>query len=88
MVKSVSTVSISIEWTLDEEFSADVYTISYRNTDCPNVMHNDITVSHSMMVNLTDLEEGTTYSITVHTTLNGGRGTQNDTTTAGTNPTG
>ena len=87
MVKSVSTVSISIEWTLDEEVSADVYTISYRNTDCPNITHSNITV-RNMTVNLTDLEEGTTYSITVHTTLNGGRGTQNDTTTASTNTTG
>ena len=44
------------------------YTISYSNTDCPNdTIYDDITgISDSeTMYTLTDLEEGTEYSITV-----------------------
>ena len=50
------------------------YIISYSNTDCPNDIYDDITgISDSeTMYTLTDLEEGTEYSITVTAILSGG----------------
>ena len=60
------------------------YNISYSNTDCPNDIYNDITgisASETMYI-LTDLEEGTEYSITVTAILSDDGGTAADTITA------
>ena len=56
--------------------TATSYTISYENTDC-FTDSGDITTS-DMTRELTGLEEGTQYSITVTTTLTSGGGTVSD----------
>ena len=60
------------------------YIISYSNTDCPNDIYDDITgISDSeTMYTLTDLEEGTEYSITVTAILSGDGENASDTITA------
>ena len=65
-VDSTSTTSLTISWTLADDVTATEYIISYTNTDidCFHISYDDITVS-IMSVELTDLEEGTEYSITV-----------------------
>jgi hypothetical protein len=67
-VVSVSTTSITISWTLAKDVPATSYTISYFNTNCPGDTY-DSNTTYSMEVRLTELEEGTTYLITVTTTL-------------------
>ena len=64
--------------------TATIYTISYENTDtdCFTMTYDDITTSE-MTVELTGLEEGTDYAVTVTATLAG-----RDTETATTRPTG
>ena len=59
--------------------TATSYTISYENTDtdCFTMIYDDITTSE-MTVELTGLEEGTEYSITVTTTLSGDISTEDD----------
>ena len=57
------------------------YTISYSNNDCSNdMMYDDITgISASeTMYTLTELEEGTNYSITVTATLSNDGGSAVD----------
>ena len=89
-VDSVNTISLTISWTLDDSVTVTSYTISYSNTntDCFNDSDNitDITASDTMY-NLTDLEEGTEYSITVTALLSDG-GTAVDNLTAITTATG
>ena len=65
MVDFSSSTSIIISWIL-YDVTATEYIISYSNTDidCFNISYDDTTVS-IMSVELTDLEEGTEYSITV-----------------------
>ena len=60
------------------------YTISHSNTDCLNDIYDDITgISDSeTMYTLTDLEEGTEYSITVTAILSDDGGSASDTVTA------
>ena len=84
-VDSSSTTSLTILWTLDEGVTGTSYTISYENTntDCFTMTYEDITTS-VVTHELTGLEEGTEYSITVTTTLTGGGGTVSDTLTAST----
>ena len=79
-----------ISWSLDDEgVTATSYTISYENTDtdCFTMTYEDIATSE-MTDELTGLEEGTEYSITVTATLTGGGGTISDTQTATTMSTG
>ena len=59
--------------------TATSYTISYENTDtdCFTVTYDDITTSE-MTAELTGLEEGTEYSITVTATLSGDTSAEDD----------
>ena len=70
--------------------TATEYIISYSNSDCPNDIYDAITgISDSeTMYTLTDLEEGTEYSITVTAILSDDGGTASDTVTATTLPIG
>ena len=88
MVDFSSTTSITISWIL-YDVTATEYIISYSNTDidCFNIFYDDITVN-IMSVELTDLEEGTEYSITVTAILSDDGGTASDTITATTLPIG
>ena len=84
---SITTDSLTISWTvteLPEDVTVTQYIISYSNTDCPNDIYDDITgISDSeTMYTLTDLEEGTEYSITVTAILSDDGGTGSDTITA------
>ena len=69
-----SSITITISWILYNA-TATGYIISYSNTniDCFNISYDNITTS-DMLAQLTVLEEGTAYSITVTATLseNGG----------------
>ncbi|CAI8013804.1 hypothetical protein GBAR_LOCUS8699, partial [Geodia barretti] len=56
-----------ISWTLAEDVTATSYTVSYFNTNCSGDTGSITT--DSMEHRLTELEEGTTYLITVTTTL-------------------
>ena len=71
---STTTDSLTISWTLADGLTATTYNISYSNTDCPTDTYDVITdISPSKtMYTLTDLEEGTDYSITVTVTLSDG----------------
>ena len=84
---SITTDSLTISWTvteLAEDVTVTEYIISYSNTDCPNDIYDDITgISDSeTMYTLTDLEEGTEYSITVTAVLSDDGETASDTVTA------
>ena len=78
LVVTSSTTSLTISWSLADGLTATTdYTISYSNTDCPTDTYDDITTSQTMYT-LTDLEEGTDYSITVTVSLSdGGTGVDN-----------
>ena len=84
LVSSTSDNTITISWTLANGVTATEYIISYSNTDCPNDIYDDITgISDSdTMYTLTDLEEGTEYSITVTAILSDDGVTESDTITA------
>ena len=62
-----SVKSLTISWTLADGVIVTEYIITYSNIDCLNDIYDDITgISDSeTMYILTDLEEGTEYSITV-----------------------
>ena len=79
-----SVKSLTISWTLANDVTVTEYIISYSNTDCPNDIYDDITgISDSeTMYILTDLEEGTEYSITVTAILSDDGGSASDTVTA------
>ena len=89
-VSSTSHNTITISWTLADDVIVTEYIISYSNTDCPNDIYDDITgISDSeTMYTLTDLEEGTEYSITVTAILSDDGGSASDTVTATTLPIG
>ena len=76
---SSSATSLTISWTLDEGVIATSYTISYENTDtdCFTMTYDDITTSETA-VDLTGLEEGTEYSITVTATLSDDTSAEDD----------
>ena len=84
VASSITTDSLIISWTLTElaeDVTVTQYTISYSNIDCHNyILYNNITgISDSeTMFTLTDLEEGTEYSIYVTAILSDG-GTASDT---------
>ena len=88
-VDFLSSTSLTISWILADDVTATEYIISYSNTDidCFNISYDDITVS-IMSVELTDLEEGTEYSITVTAILSDDGGNASDTVTATTLPIG
>ena len=83
-VSSTSHNTITLSWTLVNDVTVTEYTISYSNIDCLNDIYDDITgISNSeTMYTLTDLEEGTEYSITVTAILSDDGGTASDTITA------
>ena len=89
-VTSTSTTSLAISWMLDDNVTASNYSISYSNTNTDCFINSDditgITASETMYT-LTDLEEGTEYSITVTALLSDG-GTAEDSLTATTTATG
>ena len=70
--------------------TATEYIISYSNTDidCFNISYDDITTSDNITVELTDLEEGTEYSITVTAILSDDGGAGSDTVKATTTAVG
>ena len=78
-VASSSTTSLSISWLLAGYVTATSSTISYYNTDtdCFNMTYDDITTSETT-VELTGLEEGTEYSVTVTATLSDGKAADNN----------
>ena len=88
---STSTTSLTVSWTvLASDVIATGFTISYSNTDtqCFTVS-NDITgiAASETMYTVTDLQQGTEYSITVTAMLSDG-GSGGDSLTATTMATG
>ena len=83
-ISSTSDNTITISLILAGDVTVTEYTITYSNIDCPNDIYDDITgISASeTMYSLTDLEEGTEYSITVTAILSDDGGTASDTVTA------
>ena len=72
-VDATSAHSLNISWTLPDSFTARTYTISYSNTNCPTDTYHDITrYATNAQYQLTGLQEGTDYSITVSATLTSG----------------
>ena len=67
MVLTSTAVDISLK--LADYDEGQTYTVSYSNTDCSNDTYNPITNITGTIYTLTDLEEGTNYSITVTVTL-------------------
>ena len=83
-VTSTSTTSLAMSWTLDDNVTATNYTISYSNTntDCFTDSDDIIGIAASeTLYNLTDLQEGTEYSITVTATLSDGETAEDNLTT-------
>ena len=83
-VDSTTSTSVTISWALFGGVTADGdYTISYSNTNtqCFTRTNSSTTASTETMYELTGLQEGTQYSITVTVMLSDGR-TGSDTTTA------
>ena len=82
-VDPLSTKSMTISWIPANDVTVTEYIISYSNIDCPNDMYDDITgiSANETIHTLTDLEEGTEYSITVTAILTSGE-TAVDTITA------
>ena len=79
-----STTSLTISWSLASDLTAATdYNISYTNTDteCFTTSYDDIITSQTTY-QLTGLEEGTNYTITV--TVQDGGGTEAATTTTST----
>ena len=75
-VSSSNATSVTVAWTLTNGMNATSYNISYSNTnstDCFNISNTVPGISGTSHT-LTDLEEGTEYSITVSATLNEGAG--------------
>ena len=69
-VDALSTTSLTISWSLASDLSTTTdYTISYSNSDseCFTTSYDDITTSQTTY-QLTGLEEGTNYAITVTVT--------------------
>ena len=83
-ISSTSDNTVTLSLILADDVTATEYIISYSNTDCPNDIYDDITgISDSETIyTLTDLEEGTEYSITVTAILSDDGGTASDTVTA------
>ena len=83
-VVSAMTTSIVINWTLIAGVVAEEYTISYsntENTDCFTISQTvPITDDSEVSYNITGLEEGTEYSISV-SLIRGGVVTDMDTVT-------
>ena len=73
---SSDTTSLTLSWTLDDGLEATTYTISYSNTDTDCFTKSDNITTSQSVYNLTDLEEGTEYSITVTALLSGGGSAQ------------
>ena len=90
LVSTSTTTSLTVSWTLAEGVAAISFTISYSNTNtqCFSVS-NDITgiAGSETMYIVTDLQEGTEYSITVTAMLSDG-GSGGDSLTASTMATG
>ena len=78
-IDSSSTTSLIISWLLAGDVTATNYVISYENTDtdCFTVTYDDITARETI-VELTGLEEGTEYSVTVTATLSDGITTEDN----------
>ena len=77
------TTSLTISWSLDDDDAVTIqsYTISYSNTntDCFTDSNNITgTADGETTYTLTDLEEGTEYSITVTVLLSDGRIVENN----------
>ena len=85
-LNATSTTSLTVSWTLATDVTATNFTISYSNTDtqCFTVSNDitDIAVSETMY-NVTGLQEGTEYYITVTAMLSDG-GSGGDSLTAST----
>ena len=86
-VNSLSTTHLVISWRLGKGVNATSYTISYFNTKCSTLNYDDIT-ARNMTYNLTGLEEGTEYSITVTAILSDGETMEENSLTTSTMPSG
>ena len=74
-LNATSTTSLAISWTLATDVTATSFTISYSNTDTQCFPDsNDIAgiAASETMYTVTDLQEGTEYSITVTAMLSDG----------------
>ena len=71
---STTDTSLIISWTLAGGVTATSYTISYANTntDCFALSYDDDIAAGETIYILTDLQEGTEYSITVTALLSDG----------------
>ena len=86
-VNSLSTTHLVISWLLGKGVNATSYIISYYNTKCSTLNYDDIT-TRNMTYDLTGLEEGTEYSITVTAILSDGETTEENGLTTSTMPSG
>ena len=86
-VNSLSTTHLVISWRLGKGVNATSYTISYYNTKCSNLNYDDIT-TREMTYDLTGLEDGTEYSITVTAILSDDETMEENSLTAPTMPSG
>ena len=89
---SLSAKTLTIKWELVEGVTAATYTISYYNTDT-DCFHNDTGAVYDIdggeqMYTLTGLQDGSTYSVTVMTTVCGLRDNEEDSIIATTMPAG
>ena len=75
---SPTTTSLTVSWMLEQSLTASTYTISYQRTDSScAITISDISGSDTTYT-LTDLEEGTEYSVTLTATFTEGQGTGKD----------
>ena len=86
-VNSLSTTHLVISWLLGRGVNATSYIISYYNTKCSTLNYDDIT-TRNMTYDLTGLEEGTEYSITVTAILSDDETTEENSLTTSTMPSG
>ena len=72
-VESISITSLTLSVIVTDSITDSSYNISYDNTDCPHdTYYDDINGISDTLYTLTELQEGTEYSITITVILNDG----------------